>query len=68
MFESFSQFNQDKFIFENFFPVKSDGVFVDIGAHDGITLSNTWFFENYLGWTGYCFEPNPSLFAKLVEN
>src|ERR1700743_3764427 len=43
------------------------GIFVDIGAHDGITGSNTFFFEA-LGWAGICFEPIPELFQQLSSN
>ena len=41
----YSQYKQDKYIHDNFFEDKKDGVFLDIGASDGITLSNTYFFE-----------------------
>ena len=39
-----------------FFPKKNDGFYLDIGAHDGITISNRLFFEN-LGWNGILIEP-----------
>jgi len=67
-FNYFSQHKQDKFVYENFFKKKKNGVFVDIGAHDGISYSNTLFFEQYLNWTGICIEPMPSVFSKLVKN
>lgn len=62
----FSQFGQDRFLFENFFYGKRNGVFVDVGARDGEQFSNTLFFERFLGWRGLCVEPNPSAFAKLA--
>ena len=31
-----------------FFKFKRNGFFVDIGAHDGISHSNSYFFEKYL--------------------
>ncbi len=37
------------------------GVFVEAGANDGVTQSNTWFFESYRGWTGLLVEPVPAL-------
>jgi FkbM family methyltransferase len=40
------------------------GVFVDVGAEDGITASNTYHFEQS-GWTGICIEPNPVIFPVL---
>ena len=60
----YSQFQQDKFINENFFKNKNSGFFVDIGAHDGVLFSNSKFFEE-LGWTGVCAEPNPIVFEQL---
>jgi FkbM family methyltransferase len=56
----------DKFIFEKFFKKKCHGVFIDIGANDGITHSNTKFFEETLKWKGYCIEPNPKTFKTLL--
>ena len=40
---------------------------MEVGAYDGVSLSNTYFFEN-LGWSGICLEPNPSAFEKLRRN
>ena len=72
----YSQYEQDKFIYDSLFKIESSGrfsnrhnsgFFVDIGAYDGKALSNTLHFEN-LGWKGLCFEPIPDVFKKLVEN
>jgi len=63
----YSQFEQDKFIYENYFKGKTDGYFIDIGAHDGITFSNSKFFEE-IGWIGICIEPNPKVFKTLQSN
>lgn len=64
----YSQKGQDKFLNENIFKNKTHGCFVEIGAHDGISFSNTYFFEKYLNWTGVCIEPNPDIFFKLKNN
>lgn len=64
----YSQMKQDKYVHEHFFKDFSNGFFVDIGAHDGISYSNTYFFEKYLGWTGICVEPLPNVFEKLRKN
>ncbi len=64
----YSQYQQDQYAYENFFKGKRNGVFVDIGAHDGVTLSNTYFFEKSMGWTGICVEPIPEVFARLKAN
>jgi len=52
----YSQCGQDKWLIENLFAKKTDGVFVDIGAHDGVTLSNSFYLES-LGWSGVAVEP-----------
>lgn len=43
------------------------GYFVDVGAHDGVTHSNTYALEQ-MGWTGLCIEPNAEAYAELVKN
>ena len=64
----YSQLGQDKFLFENFFRGMRGGVFVDVGAYDGVALSNTYYFEKELGWQGICIEPNPLAFEGLSQN
>jgi len=58
----YSQNNEEaiiKFYFKEF-----QGRFLDIGANDGKTYSNTlWCAEN--GWSGVCVEPSEIAFAKL---
>jgi FkbM family methyltransferase len=63
----FSQFGQDRFI-DEILQKREHGVFVDIGAYDGITLSNTYFFETIRKWTGICIEPIPSIYDELAKN
>ena len=64
----YAQFDQDKILNEGLFRNKKNGVFVDIGAYDGICGSNTYFFEKHLNWTGMCIEPSPDAFEKLEKN
>ena len=68
MLEYYSQYKQYEFLNKVVFKGKTDGVFVDIGANDGISFSNTYFFEKELKWTGVCFEPLESAFQKLQAN
>lgn len=63
----YSQWQQDKILWEEIFSKQKSGIFVDIGAHDGITLSNTCFL-NEQGWTGLCIEPIESRYKELVQN
>jgi len=67
MIEYYSQCGQDKFLNEKIFKGKQNGTFLDIGANDGITLSNSYFFEKALGWKGICFEPLKTAFEKLEK-
>ena len=64
----FSQFKQDKFLNEVLFNHKRHGFFIDIGAHDGVTISNSLYFEKSKNWKGICIEPNPTVFSKLQSN
>lgn len=61
----FSQFGQDRYLDQHVFANKRGGVFVDVGAYDGFSGSNTLFFEKFMGWTGLCIEPDPVQFAKI---
>ena len=65
-----SQFGQDATIYYNFFAGRRArglpaGVFVDAGANAPRFLSNTYFLEKCLGWTGVCIEANPALAEVL---
>lgn len=60
----YSQNGEDYLLWE-FFGHKKEGFYVDIGAFDGVFLSNTLTFEQQ-GWSGLCVEANPKYF-KLCE-
>jgi FkbM family methyltransferase len=62
----YSQFGEDKWIVDNLrYPLK--GIFVDVGASDGICGNNTYFFEK-IGWQGLCIDADPSHCASLQAN
>jgi FkbM family methyltransferase len=63
-----SQYGQDQMIDRELFGGRRGGVFVDIGAHDGLSFSNSVYFERARGWTGLCIEPIPDVFAELQKN
>ena len=64
-----SQYGQDYLVYTRYFTQNPrSGTFIDFGAHDGITFSNTCFFERVLGWSGILVEPNPNVFSKLQKN
>lgn len=68
MAKYFSQYGQDEFIDKVVLNRKRNGFFVDIGAHDGISLSNSCYFENSRSFKGVCIEPNPKVFDILKGN
>lgn len=43
------------------------GVFLEAGAHDGYTQSNTYFLERYRGWQGILVEAIPELHRKAAR-
>ena len=66
----YSEVGQDKFLENNFFKDKREGIFIELGATDGILNSNTYYYEKNLDWTGLLIEPIPWYFeeGKLREN
>tara|TARA_B100000676_G_scaffold284088_1_gene311433 strand:- start:7715 stop:8419 length:705 start_codon:yes stop_codon:yes gene_type:complete len=56
----FSQFGQDKYVIENIFKGKKNGFYIDVGAHDGVFISNTNLLEKKFKWKGVCIEPSSS--------
>lgn len=64
----YSQYEQDKYLEENIFKSYKNGFFVDVGAHDGISINNTLFFEKNNNWTGINIEPIKTVFDKLIIN
>lgn len=45
---------------------RTGGVFVDVGGYDGVTGSNTLFFEQFRGWRGVLVEPVPASLAQAA--
>lgn len=57
-------FNLENYVFKGF----KNGVFVDVGAHDGKTYNNTLYFEETHNWNGINIEPLPEVYQELVKN
>jgi FkbM family methyltransferase len=65
----YSQQGEDLFIYKNFINnTITDGVFVELGAYDGLKYSNTMFFQQHLGFKGILIEPIKELYDKLILN
>lgn len=61
----YSQYGQDLAVLDLLENISS-GVFIDIGANDGLTFSNSLLFEEK-GWQGICVEPHPLIFEELKK-
>jgi len=46
----------------------NDGFFVELGANDGISQSNTFHFERYKNWRGILIEPYPTNYLKCLKS
>lgn len=45
-----------------------DGFFIEAGANDGLTQSNTYWFERFRNWHGILVEPVPAMAAACRRN
>ena len=61
-----SQFDQDKYLETFVFKGYKNGFYVDVGAHDGVSINNTLYFEKYNNWTGINIEPIKIIFDRLA--
>lgn len=64
----YSQFGQDQVLETYVFKQFKNGTFVDVGAHDGLSINNTLYFEQMHGWKGINIEANPDVYQQLVLN
>ena len=65
--KSNSQIDQDLFV-RYMLQDKLNGYFVDFGATDGISYSNSYIFEKEYGWSGIVCEPNKFYQPDLLKN
>ncbi len=61
-----AQLRQDVFVL-NQLGFRRGGFFVEFGATDGKTLSNTWLLEKHYGWTGILAEPAHCWRDRLLQ-
>ena len=64
---NYSQIGQDIKVLQ-FYHNKQNGFYVEIGASDGITFSNTYLLATRYHWKGICVEPLPDKFKQLCKN
>jgi len=66
--KSFASNNFDLLISEIFNNADHTKYYIEIGANDGISQSNTKYLELYEKWNGLLIEPIPEIFSKLTKN
>lgn len=66
--QSQSQLGQDLFAIAAMPTLRTPGFFVEFGATDGVSLSNTHLLEKQLDWRGILCEPNPVWHEDLLRN
>ena len=65
----YSQACEDQFAYISLFSTYNEPqTFVEMGALDGVSLSNTLFYEETLHWHGLLVEANPAAFRRLQCN
>lgn len=67
-----SQIKQDQWVYEKIWTLMDDykysQYFVEIGAYDGYSMSNSYFFEETRKWKGLCVECNPFMIERFRQN
>lgn len=61
-----AQNGEDRWL-DDYFAHKAEGFFVDVGAYNGVDLSNSYHFEQ-IGWTGILVEPDPERGALCASS
>ena len=66
--QSMSQSGEENAIISTFFKDMKGGTYVEMGALDGVTISNTLFLHKCLGWNGVLLEASPVNYKQLAIN
>lgn len=64
----YSSHKQDEYLETHVFKGYKNGFFMDIGAHDGVSINNTLYFSKNNNWNGINIEPIKPVYDRLVEN
>lgn len=64
--KSYAQNHQDLWVLQQL-NLKREGFFVDFGASDGVTFSNSYLLEKHFGWKGILCEPLPRHHKNLFN-
>lgn len=53
---------------KNYLETNKKGVFIELGALDGVFQSNTKWLEDEYGWSGILIEPSPNKYKECIKN
>ena len=62
-----SQFGQDQYIETQLNTTTGTHFYLDLGCNNGISASNTFYYEMRLGWQGACVEADPETFGRIAS-
>lgn len=66
--QMFSQMLQDHYLFKFHFSwLRRRGIYADVAANHPTHISNTYFFDACLGWSGVCVEAHPQFLSGLYR-
>lgn len=63
-----AQDKEDLWLYEHWFYGITNGIVIESGALDGISLSTSYFFESFANWTAIHIEGDPENFRRLQYN
>jgi FkbM family methyltransferase len=65
-----SQYYEDTIVYQHFYsdPPQCGGTVIEMGGFDGMTYSNSWFFQYGLQWRTLLVEAYPENYKKMVKN
>jgi FkbM family methyltransferase len=64
----YGQHQEDRLLLSEFFCNVRNGKYLEIGAYDGLTYSNTKYLEDVMGWSGLLIEGQPETAELLKAN
>jgi FkbM family methyltransferase len=67
-FYSHPSTRNDEWVVNEVFKGRRGGYYVEAGAFDGVTHSNTLTLERYLHWDGLLIEPHPTFIPQIQAN
>jgi FkbM family methyltransferase len=63
-----SSLSVEEWLIRDFFKDRREGFFLDVGANHFRELSNTYYLETALGWSGLAIEPQTAFAAEYAQH